>query len=61
MSDTKSDLFRSICQPALLYGLDAVNININLMEKKNRKHARWYNEEDMVLPNVHIVHNYYKH
>jgi hypothetical protein len=33
MSDTKSYLFRSVCQPTLLYGLDAVNININMMKK----------------------------
>jgi len=33
MSDTKSYLFYSICQPTLLYGLDAVNININMVKK----------------------------
>ena len=33
MSDTKSYLFRTICQPTLLYGLDAVDLNKNMMKK----------------------------
>jgi len=33
MSDTKSDVFRFICQPTLLYDIDAINVNINMMKK----------------------------
>jgi len=36
MSDTKSDLFRFICQSTLLYCLDVVNINISKMKQKTR-------------------------
>jgi len=32
MSDTKSYLFRTICQPTLLYGLDAVDLNNNMIK-----------------------------
>ena len=33
MSDTKSYLFCIICQPTLLYGLDAVDLNNNMIKK----------------------------
>ena len=33
MSDTKSYLFQSICQPTLLYGLDAVNLSSSMIKK----------------------------
>jgi len=46
MSDTKYYLFHSICQQTLLYGLDVVNININMMEKMG-KNAVWINEKSI--------------
>jgi len=33
MSDTKSYLFRAICQPTILYSLDAVDLNNNMIKK----------------------------
>ena len=48
MSDTKSDLFRSICQPTLVYVyLDVVNITINMggnvkIQKVINEKCIWY-------------------
>ena len=49
MSDTKSYLFRTICQPTLLYDLGAVDLN-NSMMKKKWKYAKCYNEKIMWYP-----------
>ena len=33
MSDTKSYLYRYICQPTLMYGLDAINFSAPVLNK----------------------------
>ena len=39
MSDTKSYLFQSICQPTRLYGLDAVNLSSSMIKKLENVHG----------------------
>ena len=33
ISDAKSYLYRSICQPTLMYGLDAINLSAHMLKK----------------------------
>ena len=57
MSDAKSYLYRSICQPTLMYGLDAINLSAPLLKKLQNTQGSIM-KESVAFRNVHTTRSY---